>query len=172
MTITHKGGSCTRAHLLWMLSWRGSPGEPKCLLWGRPGSNPASAMLHWAGPPACYTPGCMSSFVRMWGTTMWTPPFCTSSYTFLCWSFLSHILSFCLSVCWCCSFVLFSCCLNPQASLGNIWACPSGSWFLGLDSQVRNPVMLPWTWLNGPSGLADLWLLLPMFDLSKQTAVM
>lgn len=119
MAITPKGGSCTWAHLLWMLSWRSSPGEPKALLWDRPRFNPASAILHWAGPLLRAANQAVSLVLsECEAPTRWTPPFCTSSCTFFSWSFLSHILSSCLSVCWCCSFVLFSCCLNPQANLG------------------------------------------------------
>lgn len=70
-------------------------------------------------------------------------------------------------------FILF----ESSSQYGEMWAslfraCSSGTWSLSFDSQVRDSVMLLWTWLNDCSGLADLWLFLPMFDLSKQTVVM
>lgn len=91
--------------------------------------------------------------------TMWTPLFCTSSCTFLSWSFLSHILSSCFSVCWCCTFVLFSCCMNPQASLGkhqhpsfehvllghSFWALAHRLEILSCSPELDS--MAPVTWL-------------------------
>lgn len=73
----------------------------------------------------------------------------------------------------CFVFILF----ESSSQYGEVWAslfwaCSSGMWSLSFDSQVRDSVMLFWTWLNDCSGLADLWLFLPMFDLSKQTVVM
>lgn len=178
MEIMHKGSSCTRTHLLWTLSWRGSPVEPKCLLQQRPGfkswfCHPKLSRFSCLLQTRLYLEVCLNA-----GQHSVNLPLCTALCTFLSYSFLSHILSSYLSVVgvailFCFVLILF----ESSSQSGKMWAslfwvCSSATCFLGFDSQGRNSVMLPWTWLNGCSGLADLWLFLPMFDLSKQTAVM
>lgn len=152
------------------LSARVSPVEPKHLLWER------SGFKYWFCHPKLSRFSCLtvSSYL-----IECQRHHAKSAFTALLY-FLQLAFPTFLGIVFMFSGVAVLFCFNLFASSSQsreMWvllssACTSGIWSLGFDSQVGNPVMLPWTWLNGHSGLADLWLFLPMFDLSKQTALM